>query len=184
MPRTRKQRRLDPMESLRGAFHDNDLEKVQQVIQQNQVNVKDPKIICEASHYDCLDTIKWLHEQGADITADDNLPLKNAVWYNRTEIVTFLIDNGADAKSRDNNAIVQASEHGNLEIVKYLVSKGADITAQENASAYCASEHERYTVVQYLYEQGADLNGIANKDVIMKYLLDHCDIKYTISPYK
>ena len=69
--------------------------------------------------------IKWLVENGVDITADNNLAVRWASHNGHLDVVQFLVSKGADVTADNNYAVLWASENEHLEVVEYLISKGA-----------------------------------------------------------
>ena len=94
--------------------------------------------------------IKYLVENGADITAQDNLAVRWASENGHLEIVKYLVQHGADITDENNQALRYASLNGHLLIVKYLVENGANITAQNSRALKSALDNERLDVVEYL----------------------------------
>ena len=101
---------------------------------------------------DLLKIIKYLHENGADITAENNYAIR---WTSRNgylDVVKYLHANGADITTGNNYAIKWASNNGHLEVVKYLYINGADITVENNHAIRWASENGHLEVVKYLHK--------------------------------
>ena len=104
-----------------------------------------------------LDVVKYLHKQGADIMAYDNLAVRLAIEKGHLEVVKYLHKNGADIKTMaDKISIRNAIRNGHLETVKYLYENGA-ITKYDNDAVICAAENGHLEVVEYLHKQGADI---------------------------
>ena len=59
-------------------------------------------------------------EEGATISADDDLALKIASEQGHLHIVKFLCENGANPAARDYSAIKGAQKNGHTNVVKYL----------------------------------------------------------------
>ena len=74
-----------------------------------------------------------------------------------TKVVKLLIDNGADVTAWDNLSIRGASINGHLEVVKLLIDNGADVTAWDNLAIKCASKCGRVELVNLLKKHGAKL---------------------------
>ena len=77
--------------------------------------------LCSASENGHLDTVKYLIENGADVTAQDNEAVMWASYKNHLDVIEYLVKNGADVTAQDNCAIRVASYKGHLKMVKYLV---------------------------------------------------------------
>ena len=80
------------------------------------------------------------------------------------EVVKFLVQHGADVTSQNNNPIRWASEFGHLEVVKFLVQHGADVTSQDNNPIRMASHFGHLEVVKFLVEHGADASFMSDRD--------------------
>jgi len=108
------------------------------------------------------DTIKYLIEHGADVTADNNRAMYLAIDIDDLEMIKLFVKYGVDITVDDNFPIQFASAKGHLEIVKYLVECGADITADSSYvigwAAYCG----HLEVIKYLIEHGADATAHNN----------------------
>ena len=109
-----------------------------------------------------LQGIKYLHENGVDITTNDNCTIKWASRKGHLEVVKYLHENGADITADNNYAIRSASKNGHLEVVKYLHINGADITADNNYAIKWASRKGHLEVVKYLNINGADITADNN----------------------
>ena len=71
----------------------------------------------------------------------------------RAEVVKLLIENGADVTDQDNLAIKQASKYGYLEMAKLLILHRADITTEDNLPIKLASEFGHFSIVELLIIQ-------------------------------
>lgn len=71
-------------------------------------------------------TVRWLHENGANIHVFGECPLRYAIEYGHFQIVRYLHENGADIHAIKENALRYAARHGHLQIVRYLYENGAD----------------------------------------------------------
>lgn len=84
--------------------------------------------LMEAAEYGQLETLKYLHYAGVDVTTTDNFAIRLAASKGHLDCVKFLISVGADIAVYGNWALVSAAYNGHLELVKYLISVGmADI---------------------------------------------------------
>ena len=80
-------------------------------------------------------------------------------------MVRFLFENGADVTARDNEPIIQAARYGRLDVIRFLAEKGADVTAQDNEAIICAALLGRLDVVQWLAQNGADVTARNNEAI-------------------
>ena len=97
-----------------------------------------------------LPVVKYLVENGADITYSENDAVIYASEKGHLPVVKYLVENGADITAQDNHALREASGSGRLPVVKYLVEHGADITDKNNEALRWASKNGHLPVVEYL----------------------------------
>ena len=83
-----------------------------------------------------INRVKYLHEHGADITAENNYAVQIASAYEHLELVRYLHKHGADITC----AVRWAAAFGHLEVVKYLHEHGADITNVSNHAVRWAAK--------------------------------------------
>ena len=80
-----------------------------------------------------LPIIKLLQKYGASIHIDDELPLRLAAVGGRTETIKYLVNQGANVSAKNNEAlraVATNDRHGiESQIIKFLISKGADPNA-------------------------------------------------------
>src|SRR4030042_1933252 len=81
-----------------------------------------------------LKMVKYLHQNGADITANNNAAIRWASRNGHLEVVKYLHQNGGDITADNNCAIRWASRNGHLEVVKYLHQNGCDISIDNNGA--------------------------------------------------
>ena len=108
------------------------------------------RALMSASEEGHLEIVKYLVENGADVTVEDNFPVRSASEDGHLSVVKYLTEHGADITATNNFAVIHASRNGHLPVVKYLVEHGADITAQDNQAVRYASENAHLPVVKYL----------------------------------
>jgi ankyrin repeat protein len=113
--------------------------------------------------------VKLLVENGADVTADDNIAVRWAGSEGHLDVVKYLVSVGADIKNGRNCwskptkrwdyilALEMACIGGHLEVVKYLVSIGACVTGEDNASVGDACQFGHLEVAKYLVSMGANV---------------------------
>lgn len=108
----------------------------------------------KASEFGHLEIVKYLVDNGANVTACDNWAVRYACKKGHIDVVKYLISKGADPLDYDNHSIRMACEHGHLELVKYLVSQGTD-TADKRLW-WLAWESGHLDVIKYLADLGLD----------------------------
>ncbi|MBP5157123.1 MAG: ankyrin repeat domain-containing protein [Treponema sp.] len=96
-------------------------------------------MLCIAARNECVDKVKWLLENGADINAVSHdrgyTPVMDAVWRKNFEITEYLIEAGADLSvvSSDGQPIlVLAVGNGDYKIVDLLLKNGANPDLQDS----------------------------------------------------
>jgi len=121
------------------------------VIKMSEINDK----LVNACERGDLDEVEFLIEEGADLHAYCDDPLRYASYYGHLNIVKFLIGKGVNVHSQDNYALRYASRNGHLELVKYLTKQGADIHSYGDSSLRWAISNGHLEVVKYFIK---DLN--------------------------
>ena len=94
--------------------------------------------------------VKYLVENGADITTQSNAPVIFASGKGHLSVVKYLVEHGADVTTNDNEAVRWASEFGHSAIAAYLVEHGSDITARDNEALIMAKRYKHKNVVEYI----------------------------------
>lgn len=128
---------------------------------QNGANITadNNEAVRKAAYYGCFDVVRYLHSKGADITMNDNEPIRRAAENGHFHLVKYLHQNGADITAEDNYAVKYAAYNGHLDVVKYLYKNGADITAEYNFALWWAVENRHSDVAGYLRQNGARYDG-------------------------
>ena len=108
-----------------------------------------------------LPLVRYLVEQGVNVTAQNNEAVIYASEKGHLSVVKYLTEHGADITAQNNLALRWASEKGHLEIVKYLIENGVDITVRDNYAVRWAKLKGHYDVVEYLYS----LQSLRSKNV-------------------
>ena len=102
-----------------------------------------------------LDVVKYLAGLGANIRAANNYSIRRASLKGHLDVVKYLVGLGANTRAWDNQSVRWASKYGHLEVVKFLVENGADVRAKNDESVKFANVNKHYDVVDYLVSQGA-----------------------------
>lgn len=127
--------------------------------------------------------VKLLLANGADIHAENDWALRNAVGKGHIEIVKLLIEHGADVHAEEDNALFRAVYWERTEIVKLLITSGANVHVDDEYVLRWAAGGGHIKVVELLLEQGVDLHARNNqalryaarygKTETVKLLLEH-----------
>ncbi len=148
------------------AVENNDLEKVQEILQDpsypiNETNDKGETPLLIATHENYIEVAKRLIEAGADINLQDNIQ-DSAYLYagaqGKTEILKYMIEHAEPNQNIVNryggNALIPAAEKGHLNNVKLLLLDGkADIDHQNNFGYTALIEAVALTDGSVLYQQ-------------------------------
>ncbi|MFF2793806.1 ankyrin repeat domain-containing protein [Lysinibacillus xylanilyticus] len=148
------------------AVENNDLEKVQEILQDssypiNETNDKGETPLLIATHENYIEVAKLLIEAGADINLQDNIK-DSAYLYagaqGKTEILKYMIEHAEPNQNIVNryggNALIPAAEKGHLNNVKLLLLDGkADIDHQNNFGYTALIEAVALTDGSVLYQQ-------------------------------
>ena len=112
-----------------------------------------PPLLYASEEESSLKTIKYLVEQGADISIDDYYPLYMAAATNKLDVVKYLHEQGSDINANhsiyhtNQTPLVIASRDGHLDVVKYLVGQGAGPIDQ---ALELARLNDQLDVIKYL----------------------------------
>ena len=85
-----------------------------------------------------------------DYSYNKNRAVRFASRNGQLPIVKYLVENGADITEHSNSAIIWASENAHLPVVKYLVEHGADITTLDNLALTLAIQNGHFAIAAYL----------------------------------
>ena len=88
----------------------------------------------------------------------NNNAVNNAVVFNRFEIMKYLVENGADVSERMIKNLEFAVENNNLEMVKYLFDKGNINDTTTNMLLKISSLNLKPEITKYALDCGADIN--------------------------
>ncbi|PVU88529.1 hypothetical protein BB559_005537, partial [Furculomyces boomerangus] len=130
----------------------------------------------EASSNGCLNIVKNLVENGANIHENNEIALKEASENGHLDIVEYLVEKEADIHVDQDWVLGMACKSGHFGIVKYLAKKGANIQARENFALGIACRNGRLDIVKYLIENGADLKAEEHWNQIFREKNKHSDV--------
>jgi len=78
-------------------------------------------------------------------------------------VVEYLLEQGADLHAENDEPLRWAAAKGYLEIVKYFVEQGADLHADNDFALQLAAGSVHLEVVKYLLEQEADPDNLSEE---------------------
>lgn len=129
-----------------------------------------------------LNIVKYAIEHGADVTYEQNQPLRWAIEDEHVDVVQYLVNHGADA----NLALSFALRIDHAGIILDSIVNGADINSSEILQYAIDKGHTE--IVKYLVEQGTDITFRNLYDAytyknpeIIKHLLDHTNSDILLS---
>ena len=146
------------------------INKVNDFIKINGIDVNDKNLLATAIYYNHIDIVKLLIDQGLLINL---IPL--AAKYKNIEIVKLLINKGMDVnepyqrtKSTITTALIEAAMvNGNIDVVNVLIDTGADINAVESylnkTALLMAIEYSDNETIELLIKYKANINHIDNE---------------------
>lgn len=148
------------------AVENNDVEKVQKILQDstypiNETNDKGEASLLIATHENYIEVAKRLIDAGADINQQDHIQ-DSAYLYagaqGKTEILKYMIEHAEPNQNIVNryggNALIPAAEKGHLHNVKLLLQDGkVDIDHQNNFGYTALIEAVALTDGSVVYQQ-------------------------------
>jgi hypothetical protein len=127
--------------------------------------------------------IKYLVDNGADVNAGNDFPIRNVMTYIGTtgltakrtmdmatknqllssieeykKIAKFLIDRGANVRVNNDELLSSAAHSGDLEIIQMLVKEGVDVNANNGDALRVASLYGYTNIVEFLLDQNSNVN--------------------------
>jgi ankyrin repeat protein len=81
-----------------------------------------------AAKFGYLEIVKYFHQNGVNISADNNCAFESTIRNGHLEVVKYFHENGANIKTVDSFAIIWADYNGYFDIVNYFCENGGDIT--------------------------------------------------------
>ncbi|XP_046544946.1 ankyrin repeat and SOCS box protein 3-like [Haliotis rubra] len=165
--------RDDIMEALTEAIRNNDVDRVQSLLDSGEITDIDEVYdvltpLCEACHVNARDVALLLLSSGARVNAPSKSLAKRPLHIacdtaeDRVNLIECLLEAGCDINAQDedgNTALHLACTHANFEVTRLLLNLGADVTLEdvdgETAllrSCYAGED----TLIQMLLEHGSD----------------------------
>jgi ankyrin repeat protein len=126
-------------------------------------------LMCALSNHH-IDAVKWLIENGADVTATDDKgrqPIHMAVVSHWRDGVRLMLNNGADIDAVDHERetpLNTAIKRSSFRIARLLIERGADLEVLDNngnTALLAAVQNRDLEITKLLIESGADLKAQA-----------------------
>lgn len=96
------------------------------------MNIKMNEDLVAASEAGCLEDVKQLLENGADVHVNDDAALFWSARNGHTDVVRMLLENGADVHANNNQPLLWSVINWHVKIVKLLLEHGADLHANDD----------------------------------------------------
>ena len=109
--------------------------------------------------------LKYLIDNGVDITAEDNFAIRTDSYVNSkdTDLTAYLIELGADIYTNDSCPLLHAIINRSYGMVKYLIEAGLDAGNSNSAPVKAAISSMRHNtlndyipIIRLLFDNGAD----------------------------
>lgn len=123
---------------------------------------------------------------GANVTIDNNYPIRKAAKEGLLETIKVFIANNADLHAEHDDAVRQAARHGRLDVVRYLIENGANKYEDDEFLnvLYQAVYSRSLAVVEYLHtvanmdihndnENALNIAATEGLTSIVEYLIDN-----------
>jgi len=132
--------------------------------------------ICEAAGQGDLNSVRRLHQKGADLRACDNEPLCRAAAAGHLELVRYIHQNGGDIVAPNNEPFCRAAAAGHLELVRYIHQNGGDISAPNNEPVCRAAAAGHLELVRYIHKKGGDISAPNNEPLCRAAAAGHLEL--------
>jgi putative sugar O-methyltransferase len=123
------------------------------------LRVRDDELVCRACEGGHLEVVRYLHENGVSLSARDDEPLCRAAEHGHVEVVRYLHQKGVSLNVRDDEALCRACDGGQLDVVRYFHENGIALTVRDNEPLCRAAAAGRLELVRYLHELGGDISA-------------------------
>jgi ankyrin repeat protein len=143
------------------------------------VDIKSPDnySLIEAIKCENINLVKYLCENGANITFYGNYAIRTAAWHNYYDIVVYLNNNGADIRANNNEIIKYMHGTDRFELFKYLVRQGMRINIKDGiVSALYWNQKRIADYLIQLYKKLKKKQKIYKKEVSYLYWEELSDI--------
>lgn len=119
------------------------------------LSVRDYRPMFYAAMNGHLDVVRYLYEKTKTTVGDQLVPAEEACKFGHTEVVKFLIENGTTIEEYGRELASIASQKGNLELVKYLIEKDTEHEISDNNFILPAIQYGHLDIVKYVIESGS-----------------------------
>ncbi|UFX99895.1 ankyrin repeat protein [Megavirus baoshan] len=113
-----------------------------------------------------IDYFQQLLNIGLDIHIDNDYPLVLATNRGNLPLIKFLVDNGADITTHDNICIKISVDFIHPDVFDYLLQSGSDIHCDNNYPLRRAVYLEKIHIVRKLLESGANIYCLEMNDLV------------------
>jgi putative sugar O-methyltransferase len=152
-----------PDRAIRDAAKRGDLNSVRRLHQSGaDLRLHDDALLCAACEGGSLDIVRYLHENGVALNAPNQEPLCRACAPGHLHIVRYLHENGVGLNAPNQEPLCRACAHGHLDIVRYLRENGVRFIPLYNEPLCQACDGGHLDVVRYLHEHGMSLTEAGN----------------------
>jgi putative sugar O-methyltransferase len=125
------------------------------------LRAQDDEPLCRACESGHLEVVRYLHQNGVPLSARNNEPLCRACDRGQLDVLRYLHENGVALNVRDNEPLCRAAAAGHLELVRYLHELGGDISARNHEPLRRAAAGRHAAVVKYLHDAGAATSSLS-----------------------
>ncbi len=143
-------------------------------VRELDINWQDDYFIKLAAENCHLDIVKYLYENGANISAENYYTLRYSAKNGCLEVVKYLLELGADIHAEHDDALLLALKNGHLDVVKYLVSKGAKLRIIDDSLLEYLLQKSYYNIITYLISIDINITPISNK--LLKSIINIGDL--------
>jgi ankyrin repeat protein len=131
----------------------SNLKEVKRLLKLHPTNDLGP-YLKHACSYGKLNIIEFFILSGADVTYQNNYPIRIACFYGHLPVVKLLIQHGADISANNNASINHACVENHLKLAKFLIDNGANINDVESDCLAGACNNNNLNMVKLLLDNG------------------------------
>lgn len=101
-----------------------------------------------------LDVVKYMHELGADLTANENYAIRTAGFCSHTKIIKYLHRAGADINLDNNYIVYIAAAKNNIALMKYLIQNKINLNLECISVAWISAQRGHLEMIKFYHENG------------------------------